>query len=205
VEKLSLSAALRFLLSGAVAFSFLYACDPVAAGELLESAGTIGATLIVLVAGSVIYLFYRPLVYDTLLVRVQDALRRKSDNYRTFLKKNYDLSTSAAQLAWFELRDRHFIKRYEHIHATASGIHLLYISAVLGIAFGVWQTAIQRPRHGLALLGFSAAAFAAGFLLDRDYENRELGLLKSLPRQEVDCVASLFSTVERDASAEPGQ
>ena len=85
MEDLSLANAMRYMFPGVVIYSYLYVSDSSVIKGLNDSFGTFGTTISLVVLGSIIYLIYRPLFYDGIIVRLQDKFRLNSDNYRTFL------------------------------------------------------------------------------------------------------------------------
>ena len=188
MKELSLADAFRFLLPGAVAYVYLYICDSTAATQLRDSFGEIEALLLLLVTGSIFYQIYRVLFYNPIALRLQDMLRRKSDNYRTYLKREYKIPIEQAILLWSEIRDKYFSDRYSDLGIYASGIHHLYMTGLLAIPFIVWRLVVQDVGRAVLLFGISAIVLFAAFLNDRYYEDREFQLLKSLPKADIDRV-----------------
>ena len=69
---LSFAEALRYLLVGFVGFLGLLVANPQLAEDLLERVGALGIAAAALAAGALAYVLYRPLIYDSLIVPLQD-------------------------------------------------------------------------------------------------------------------------------------
>lgn len=190
MKDLSLSNAFRYMFSGVLAYFYLYIYDVSIAKQALAFSG-IGITILLIVIGSVIYLLYRPLFYDMIIIRLQDRCRLNSDNYRTFLKKRYDIGTYESSLLWSQIRDKYFKNRYsEFMRITASGIHLIYIAGIIAIPFSIWGFMISDFKLSLIFLGIASIFLFGAFLNDRNYEDTELRFLYSLDDDELDLFVS---------------
>ena len=122
---LSLSNAFRYMFPAVVAYIYLYMGDASLFEQVFSSLGIIGSLAI----GSVMYLLYRYLFYDIVIIRIHDKCRRGTDdNYRTYLKKRYSIGTHEAMLLWVQIREKYFKDHYsENMEKDASGIHFMYI------------------------------------------------------------------------------
>ena len=188
---LSLSNAFRYMFSAIVACGYLYIGDASLFKQVFDSLGIIGSTTSLLVIGSVIYLLYRPLFYDIVILRLQDKCRLESDNYRTFLKKRYRISTHEAMLLWVQIRNKYFKDHYsENMENDASGIHFMYIIGIMAIPFTIWKLIIGDFGLTLIFLVITSICLMSAFLRDRTYENTELRFIYSLNDDELDSFAS---------------
>lgn len=188
---LSLSNAFRYMFPAVVAYSYLYIGDASLFEQVFASLGIIGITTSLLAIGSVIYLLYRPLFYDIVILRLQDKCRLKSDNYRTFLKKRYSIGTHEAMLLWVQIREKYFKHHYsENMEKDASGIHFMYIIGIIAIPFTIWKLIISDFGLALIFLVITAICLVSAFLRDRTYEDTELRFIYSLDDDELDSFAS---------------
>ncbi len=126
---LSLSNAFRYMFPAVFAYSYLYIGDASLFEQVFAYLGVIGIITSLLAIGSVIYLLYRSLFYDIVIIRIHDKCRRGTDdNYRTYLKKRYSIGTHEAMLLWVQIREKYFKHHYsENMEKDASGIHFMYI------------------------------------------------------------------------------
>lgn len=188
MKDLTLSNAIRYLFPILVVYLYLYICDASLAKQAFDSLGNLGITILsLLFLGIIIYLIYRPLFYDSIIVRLQDICRRKSENYRTYLKKHYGIGTNEAALLWVQIRDTYFKYRYtQAMNITASGIHLIYLVGIIAIPFAIWRLAVSDFTLVWVFLGITVITLSAAFLVDKYYENVELGFLRSLSNKKLD-------------------
>jgi len=189
MPKLSLSEALRYLFAGFVGFFYMFIYDAAMAERLLNRFGALGLTLSLLVASALLYFVYRPLIYDLIIIRLQDAIRFRSENSRTYLKQRYVLSTSEAQRLFRHVRDRHLGEWYALRATEASGIHFLYLAGILAVPFLILTLVHRNWQQWPFFATASVVFFFAGFLLDRRYETDECGMIKSVDKSVVDAIA----------------
>ena len=191
LKDLSLSNAFRYMFSPVIAYFYLYICNASLAKQVIASLGILGITISFLVLGSVIYLLYRPFVYNIIILRLQDICRLKSNNYRTFLKKRYSIGTYEAMLLWVQIRDKYFKDCYsEMMKITASGIHLSYLAGIIAIPFTIWRFMVSDFKPALLFLVITSIFLLGAFLYDRYYEDTELRFLYSLNDNKLDLFAS---------------
>lgn len=186
MKDLSLADAFRYMFSGVIFYIYLYVHDSSIADKISKPIGLIGVVIFLLVVGSLIYFVYRALIYNFIIIRIQDLLRFRTDNYRTYLKKQYRLETREAMQLFYLIGDNFFRDKYTRLKMTAGGIHLLYIGGILGIPFSILN---MVEHHSVQILLFSFGSFfflLGGFLLDRNYEDLELKFLLSLDEKELD-------------------
>lgn len=189
MEDLSLANAMRYMFPGVVTYSYFYVSDSSVIKGLNDSFGTFGTTISSVVLGSIIYLIYRSLFYDMIIVRLQDKfrLRLNSDNYRTFLKKRYNLNTYMAQHFFIKIRDKYLKDHYsEDMKIHASGIHFIYIAGIVAIPFAIWRGMAYDYNLAITFFLFASILMSSGFLLDMYYEDRELDLLRDLGNAKLD-------------------
>lgn len=187
---LSLSNAFRYMFPAVVAYSYLYIGDASLFEQVFASLGIIGITTS-LAIGSVMYLLYRSFFYDIVIIRIHDKCRRKTDNYRTYLKKRYSIGTHEAMLLWVQIREKYFKDHYsENMEKDASGIHFMYIIGIIAIPFTIWKLIISDFGLALIFLVITLICLVGAFLRDRTYEDTELRYIYSLDDDELDSFAS---------------
>lgn len=157
---------------------------------MIASLGIMPVIVGLLAVGTAFHLLYRFVVYYRIIEPLQDLCRRKSHNYRTFLKKRYKIGTHEATLLWLQIRDEYFKDRYSEMKIYASGIHLIYFAGLSAIPFYIWRFAVSDLKLALFFLAMSLILLVGGFLGDRHYEDRELRFLYSLDINELDSFAS---------------
>ncbi len=186
MKDLSLADAFRYMFSGVIFYIYLYIHDSSITDEIPKPIGQIGVVILLLVVGSLIYFVYRALIYNIIIIRIQDLLRFRTNNYRTYLKKQYRLNTREAMQLFYLIGDKFFKEKYTGLKVTAGGIHLLYICGILGIPFCILNM-FQHHSFQIFLFSFGSLFFLlGGFLLDRNYEDLELNFLRSLDKKELD-------------------
>lgn len=186
MKDLSLTSALRYMFPGIVAFFYVYICNPSFVQKTIKSLETLLAVMVIIsfiFLGSILYLLYRP-IYNFVVLPFHDFCRRKSDNYRTYLKKhysNYKIGTYEAMQLWIQIRDKYFPDRYSQaMKETASGIHLVYLAGITALPFAFWMLAIGNFTLLWLFLSIALICFLGAFFLDRSYEDIELRFLYSL-------------------------
>ena len=193
MKDLSLANAMRYMFHGAVFYIYLKVSDPSVITGLNDTFGVIGTTITLVVLGSIIYLIYRPLFYDGIIVHLHDKFRFNSDNYRTFLKKRYKLNTYEAKRLFIKIREKYLKDCYsEDMKIIASGIHFIYIAGIIAILFSIWRIIENDYNLAVIFLIFASILMLSAFLLDRNYEDRELDLLLDMGNAKLD---SEFSSI----------
>lgn len=141
MQQLNLSDNLRYVCVGYVVLGLLYISDKTRAIELLDDIGIFGISVFAFVVGSLIYLVYKPTIYHHIIMPLQDCIRiyQKSENFRTYLKKQYDINTSyKAMLFWFCLK-RRINEEHPYLEKESSSVHLLYMSSLISLGFFLWK------------------------------------------------------------------
>ena len=190
MKDLPLSEMFRFLLSGVVVLLYLYIFDQELASSLVESFGDLELILVALVVGSILYHTYRALVYTLIINRIQDVLRIRSDNYRTYLRKQYGSGPQEANQIWSDIRDTQFSELFDGLTTYAAGIHYVYLSAILALPYAILEFANGETIKGYLFLVIFFLLFVTAFLNDRHYEDREFRLLKSVDQSVLDRFAA---------------
>ena len=189
-ENLSLSNVLRYIGPIVIVYIYLYICDAPMAKQAAASLG-VTETISLIILGSVIYILYKSIFYNLIILRLQDICRLRTDNYRTFLKKRYDIGTYEAMHLWIQIREKYFKDRYYgRMLIPTSEIHLLYIMGIAAIPFSTWRFRINDFELSLLFLVIAPICFLVAFIYDRQYENMELRFLRSLDDNEMDLFAS---------------
>jgi len=156
--------------------------------NLSKALGVLGFPLILIAVGTLLYLVYRPFIYDAVIIHLQDWARLRSNNYRTFLKTRYRITATEAIVLWRLIREERFKEKYGTLQTMASGVHLLYLVGVLALPFGIWNLTSDRTALGCSLIGLSIIFLTGAFLQDKHYESLELYFLKTIPMQELDAI-----------------
>ena len=165
--------AIRYMFPGAITYAYIYMSDSSVIKGLNDSLGTLGTPISLVVLGSIIYLIYRPLFYDGIITCLQDKFRFNSDNYRTYLKKRYNLNTNLAKRLFIKIRDKYLKDYYsEDMKIQASGVHFIYIAGIIAIPFSIWRGVVYDYRLAVIFFSFASILILCGFLSDRFYEER---------------------------------
>ena len=130
-------------------------------------------------------------VYSYFFTGLQDYFRTHSDNYRTYLKKQYKCSPRQAIVLFRYLRDQYFKQIYtEKLEINAAVIHYLYFIFINSIIFTLlpFLTKSFVLINYLPLAGF--LSLVLGFVLDRNFEEHELSFIKSIDKEKLDDAAS---------------
>jgi hypothetical protein len=177
MDKLNLPNLIRFGLSGIVLYVYMYLTDSKTLKGLIGPLGIIGVPLAILIIGVLIYIIYRPLIYDVFITWLQDVVYK--ENCRNYLKSeakksNYSLGTYLAQRTYRILRDRHLISLYkESMNTWAATIHAAYQAAFLAIPFFIYEFVVNENLIGWFFVSAFVEFFFSGFLLDKEYERNE--------------------------------
>lgn len=193
-----LSFVIRYLFPGLVILLYYHLYDK-GADEIFTAFSSQGKLILFSLTGVILYIVYRPLVYNPLIPRIQDFWRRKSDNYRTYLvkkyKPEYQIETKEAQFLYHEIKrliDRPYS---EEMLVSASCIHLLYMAGLSGILSSIVVAIIWlvgNAGNWWILLGIFFAGcilLIAGFFSDKYYETIELGIIKHFNDDEMNTIA----------------
>jgi len=183
---ITFSDALRFLFIGLLPFFLLYVCEKNFVVSLLKDIGIIGISLCALLIGSIFYFVYKGTFYLYFVMRLQDAFRRSSDNYRTYLKKQYVVDYRQAYNLWLQVKHAEFKDLILPLAKEASGIHLLYMSGIITAAFALWQFIISKGILAGLMAAFTLVFWISAFLLDRFLEDFEFRLLLSIEEKKLD-------------------
>lgn len=179
MEKLNLDQILRYLTIGFVVTGLLLICEPEEVSTLTKKLGSAGIPVAAFTVGTLIYLIYRSTIYTFLIIPVKDRLT--THNYRVFLKNNYNVgSLLQAEIFWYALRDLHLKKTHHGIRVSSSGIHLLYMSALLFGAASIYCFADAQQAKAWYLAISSLVLGVSGLLTDIFVEKHELLLLKNV-------------------------
>jgi len=195
-----------------VAFSYLYISNPSFIKELAESLGTLLSIIGIIsfvFLGSVIYLVYRALLYNMLILHIQDFFRRKPGNYRTYLKQHYGIGTHEAQQLWLQIKGKYFKDCYSQpMKEIASGIHLIYLAGFIAIPFAFWNLTYSSFTLKWPFLVIALIFLLGAFFLDRSYEDIEVRFLYSLDDTERNdlhlFVTRILKNVQQASSTEKG-
>jgi hypothetical protein len=189
VEQLSVSDAIRYVLVGFVAF-FCYAfLFPDETSKLIDDIGALPLTGCATAGGAVFFFLYDALLLPGIHC-FKDLIGSPEGNYRVRLKQRfpgYRLSCFEAEYVYVSLL-RHNLKWQEvpDLAVLTSGIHLLYMSAVIIFLFAAGAeilSAAEKTTWALWLI--AAVAFYAGLVLDRRAERTETGLLFEVDDSEI--------------------
>lgn len=207
---LTLNDAFRYLFGGVLFFALLYQARPVQAAAFVDGVGPVGLPLILLVGGTLIYFLYRAFIYESIVVRLQDACRFRSHNYRTYLSAEFGLTRRQAEFMIRSARHDSLSGQYAAMANTAGAIHFLYLGGALVFPFSVVWLVLGDTWLGLAGFAIATLLFVGGFLEDRRYESRELSMLLMLPAENVTALAnqvnkSLARTTRKQAPSVTGQ
>lgn len=197
MPKLSLSEAIRYLFPAFVGFFYLFLYDPTEYDRLIIQLGTIGLTASLLVASLLFYFVYRAFVYEIVIIWFQDRVSRKTDNYRTYLKRRYGISTKQAVQLFTQIRERHFGNKYVRMQIWGSAIHFLYLAGILALPFLVMAIIDGRQILILVFVAMAAIFIMSAFVLDRRYEEVELGFVKTHNSDEFDRLAKQLFEVDQ--------
>ena len=198
MKDIGLADALRYLFTGLVPLGFLWICDRSLAMALLDAAGPVGVSLLAVVWGSVTYFIYRPLLYQRVLAPLQDVCRRRSQSPRTYLQSRYRISRYEAALLWGYITHGAFRDHVPSWRKEASGIHLMYMSAVTALGFSLWQLCLGNWGRAAVLLVLGIVVGAGGFFHDRLNEDYELRYCRSLGDEKLDEFAGRFGMDKKD-------
>jgi hypothetical protein len=179
MERFNLEEILRYLTIGFVSIGLLFICGPEEVTELVKELGSVGIPLAAFTIGVLIYFTYRGTIYTFFINPVKDLLT--TYNYRVFLKNNYNVeSFLQVEIIWYVLRDLYLKKVHQGIRVNSSGIHLLYMSALLFDAASIYCILVQQETKAFYLVISSLVLGISGLLTDIFVERHELLILKNI-------------------------
>ena len=184
MKDLSLSDTLRYLFPGMVLCICLYFEDKCFTISLFKNLGVLGVIAFVF-SGSIMYLVYRAIIFNYIIMPVQDCCRKKSgkNNHRTFLKDKYDKIKSSldAQLLWIQIKHDFLEDKYSQtMTESASGVHLLYMAGIIAFGFFIANAVTRDCIQFWVFLGIALIVLSAACLFNKTYEEIEYRFLCSL-------------------------
>lgn len=179
MEKLTLGEALRYLVVGYVMLAVGYVCCPQEVSQLYTTLGAAGAPVAALVAGSLVYVFYRPVLYNLLLFYVIDCMHQ--DNIRKLLMDRYGIgSRLQAELLWNVIQSEALKEKLPPLLLTSAGIHLLYMTSIVTLAGALFILFKDGLSSQFAFL-FVVCMAVGGAAIASDYQiERQESLLFTL-------------------------
>jgi hypothetical protein len=203
MPSLTLADALKYFFSPFLLYFYLAIYDMNYASHLQNIFGFFG-TIAFLVAGSVIYFFYRYIVYEFLILWFYDVSRRLT--YRRFFALNYQISTGRLWLPSSTIRAKRLfqivvLNNYDRFTSDSmktkvAGVYMLHQAGFLAIPFLVFGI---LDRHVLLCLFYALCVcvlIATATVLDCALEDEELCILRSMPA-EIDTAAQLMCIPRR--------
>lgn len=212
MQNLTLNQAFRYLLSGFITLLFLLIYDSSLAACVYNNVGPIGAVGVSLAVGALLYTIYRPLIYNWLIVWLQDRCRNKANpSYRFYLRevlKNWypNLSTTkVVQLYVLLRRDKELEKRYYAAAVPAGNVHYAYMASFLSISFLILSFFYRKPNTRMFIY-ITPLLFVGAFLFDRRLEQEETSLLRTIPIKDIKRTADmLFSQILQENELESSE
>jgi len=192
MKEISLTDALRYLFTGLVPLGFLYICDSTSAKTIVIDLGPIGASFLAIAWGSITYHLYRSLVYQHIIAPLQDLMRKNSYSPRTYLAEKYNISRYQATILWANISNEVFREHVPSWRREASGIHLMYISAITAFGFALWQAIQGTKQHAILMLFLGILIAIGGFFHDRLSEDYEVFSCRSLDDEKIGNLAKKF-------------
>lgn len=204
--------------------NYRIAKEPIEAVIKLTGGGGVTSVAVLtslsLVTGSIIYLLFRSLVYDTYVMSWLDAYCDPRQTYRTWIidvlkKDNIAMNTSKAQHIANIIDNKKMGKAFytDNIRRAYAGTFLLYLAGILGVITGLLFFFLLKPswsNQGLhylkphAVFVFGIICLWAGFTLDaRQSEHGALALRERTPDWEVYRVARRIGLKESTSDIEP--
>lgn len=186
MKSLSLDDSLRYLVTGIVALIYLSVYNPSFAENIKETFGTLGSLLIIYAFGCIFYLIYRIFFYNMVIIRLQNCLRKSSDNLRTFLIGKYELKTYRAELLRIAIVNKFLVEKVAGYRIMYSACHLLYQICLLSLLLFILM--IIRDFDLLCLMIFAVfiLSLVTGFLTDRRADTLELMSFYSIDNKQLD-------------------
>jgi hypothetical protein len=187
---LTLADALRYFLSGVLVLVYWWVFDRPGVEAILEGRESTVVASVALAGSAIAYIVYRVLVYS-FIVLCQDVFRRRTDNYRTLLRKRYGLSRSLSR----QQAERLYVAilREQHIEPPGStlvgSLHFAYIAGLAALPFAVASGCSARYSLSVGFAALAIVILVATFLLDRRTEDRELDSLRLVNENEMNRIA----------------
>ncbi len=192
MPKLTLGQVLRYGTAGFLALALLQAFDGGIVKSIIALVNPVGLLAATTGCSVVFYFVYRVAVHQRCILPLHDRFRWHSDNYRTFLSKEYKLSGQKANQVYWHIRDEKYRDQYKEYVTYASAAHAFYQASLVLFMFAVAATATARPALAAALAVICPMSFAVGWAIDRGLEERELALIRMMPRHELTSVVDAF-------------
>lgn len=188
LDKISVSDVFRYVLSGFLLLCMLALYDLDQAKAVFEAIGTLGFTGTVLASGTLFYVWYRALVYNTLIIRAKDLWHSiiGTESYRMYLQAKFKgLTTAQAQWFYTHIRDADagLRKKLDQRAVWAAHIHYTYMSAIMGLILAVARLCANESPNGMAWNWFaiiSVVSFLAAFSYDGRFEDDELAWIRQV-------------------------
>ena len=170
-------------MAGIVPFGYFAFCNPRGAKEMVAAVGQGPLLALLLTGGTILHLLYRATFFNWCGRFLQDVLRWGSDNYRTYIRRVLGWRRCSplnqAEVVYATYRDTHLRDTSAQYFALASGVHLLYLSALLAFGFAVWDYWSQGHRPECSVLSAAGVAqFLLAWYTDRFHEDKETALFK---------------------------
>ncbi|MFQ5801642.1 MAG: hypothetical protein ACE5JQ_01940 [Candidatus Methylomirabilales bacterium] len=201
MEKLSLESALRYLVVGYVILGVFYVCRPDDTGRLYGTLGSVGIPVAAFVAGSLVYLIYRPVLYNALLFHVIDRIHK--GNVRQLLMNRYEITSRfEAELLWKVIQSESVKEKLSPLLLASAGIHLLYMTSlvtVTGAVFLFFDTGFS-PRS-IYLLVLAILMDSSAVISDYQMEKQESLLFTLIGKSDIDQVVSKAGYKRKESSA----
>lgn len=191
----SLKDLIKYFLSGPIFCGFLAYYDNAVWKYLVSVFPAVVFPLFILVLGVLFYFIYRPLIFETAILRLQDFLRIETESYRTFFKKRYGISTAEAAVLMDDVTENITYERYEKNWGTVgvavegAGIHMVYMVSIFSLIFSLLSIANHNINKFIVLFLISMISFTASFLNQRRYEDMELRFIKGANIMDIDLYA----------------
>lgn len=189
MPNVTLQDAFRYIMIGFAILGYQYYWDTTGTKVIVEKLTIVGAIIVSLSVGTLIYILYRSLIYNTIINRVQDLFRTKrgTPNYRTYFKSEFELKGDEPRQLYNFIIQKHLSKKIESYQSYFAGIHYAYMVGIIGAVYGIASLVIDGKESLFwSYLSFSCLILLGGFLADRRAETDEYLLLKSLGEQEIE-------------------
>lgn len=198
MPQLNLADTFRYLTAGLLGLLYLLVYDSLKAKNIVDAVGVMGLFGATLASGVLFYVVYRALLYNTLIVSLQDRVRRvtKTDSYRTWLMHRFDITQRDAVRLYIAIRDAEFKEQYTSAAVPAAHVHYAYIGGLLAFPFALLSYLSGR-HDNLAGFGVTGVVvFISAFLYDRRFEDEELMLLLNVGEDKIDVAAKRLLNAE---------
>jgi len=174
---------------GFAILGYQYYWDAIETKAMVEKLTIVGATVVSLSVGTLLYILYRGLIYNSFITRIQDIFRTKhgSPNYRTYFKSEFKLKGDEPRQLHDFIMQKHLSKKIESYRSYFAGIHYVYMVGLIGLAYGVASLIIDGKESLFwSYFSFSCLILLGGFFADRRAETDEYLLLKSIGKTKIE-------------------